>query len=329
MRLILFMLLSLTPAWLMAKEPAIRPAVIYDRPSKFDQSFSQAAYINGVLKLRKDGIDVREFEPARGAQIEQAILKLARRGAQPIVGVGYATAPAIAKVAKLFPNQAFVIIDSVVNLPNVQSITFHEEQGAFLAGALAALSSKTNTIGFIGGMDIGLIAKFSCGYTQGARYIDPDIVVLKNYIGSTLNAWNDPTKAIELAKSQIERSADVLFAAAGGSGHGVYLAAHEANILAIGVDSNQHHLQPKNMLTSMVKKVGEALYQSITDFNQGRWKSGHISYDLSNDGVELVRDSANQHLYQADHYLQIQQLRALIINGDIATMIDVSTKVCD
>ena len=154
-------------------------------------------------------------------------------------------------------------------------------------------------------------------------------MVLKNYIGSTLNAWNDPTKAIELAKSQIERSADVLFSAAGGSGHGVYLAAHEANILAIGVDSNQHHLQPQNMLTSMVKKVGEALYQSITDFNQGRWKPGHISYDLSNDGVELVRDSANQHLYQADHYLQIQQLRALIINGDIATMIDGSTKGCD
>jgi basic membrane protein A and related proteins len=314
---LLLLLLCLLFSWYAMAGPDVRPAVIYDRPSKFDQSFSQAVFTNGVLALRQEGFKVKEFEPARGAQIEQAMIKLARRGYQPIIGIGYATAPAIEKVATLFPQQAFVIIDSVVDLPNVQSILFREEQGTFLAGALAALATSSNTIGFIGGMDIGLIAKFSCGYIQGARYVAPDIKVLKNYIGSTLNAWNDPSKRIELAKSQIERGADVLFAAAGGSGSGVYLAAHEAGILAIGVDSNQNALQPGNMLSSMVKRVGLAVYQSVKSFQSGQWHAGRINYDLSNNGLELVRDADNQWLYLAEYYQQIQAIKQQIISGAI------------
>lgn len=317
MHRILLLCLCLLPCRAVIAQPDVRPAVIYDRASKFDQSFSQAVYSNGVLKLRQDGLRVKEFEPARAAQIEQAMLKLARRGYQPIIGVGFGTAPAIARVAKLFPQQVFVIIDSVVDLPNVQSILFREEQGAFLAGALAALTTKSNKIGFIGGMDIGLITKFSCGYIQGARYISPDIIVLKNYIGSTLNAWNDPSKGIELAKSQIERGADVLFAAAGGSGSGVYLAAHDADILAIGVDSNQNALQPGNMLTSMVKRVGQAVYKSVKSYQNGHWQPGQVIYDLSNDGLELVRDADNIRLYRAEHYAKITAIKQRIISGAI------------
>jgi len=297
--------------------PPVRVAVIYDGATKFDQSFSQAVYVNGVLKLRQQGVLVKEFEPARAAQIEQAVIKLARRGYQPIIGVGFNTAPAITKAAKLFPKQAFVVLDSVIDLPNVQSIVFDEEQGAYLAGALAAMNSSSQVIGFVGGMDVGLIAKFSCGYIQGARYVSPEIKVLKNYISSTVTAWNDPSKAIELAKSQIERGADVLFAAAGGSGSGVYLAAHEANVLAIGVDSNQNSLQPDNMLTSMVKKVGQAVFTSVTSYLNGQWRSGVVKYNLQDDWIELVRDSNNQQLYNDRHRAQIAKIKQEILRGDI------------
>lgn len=311
----------LMPKLVMAQSKAevakVEVAVIYDSANKFDQSFSQAVYTNGVLRLRQAGISVKEFEPAREAQIEQAVIKLAQRGYQPIIGVGFGTAPAIAKAAKLFPGQAFVVIDSVVNLPNVQSIVFSEEQGAYLAGALAAMNTKSNVIGFVGGMDVGLIAKFSCGYIQGARYVSPNIVVLKNYVGSTLNAWNDPSKAIELAKSQIERGADVLFAAAGGSGRGVYLAAHEANVLAIGVDSNQNSLQPDSMLTSMVKKVGQAVYLSATSYQRGQWLGGLVSYNLQDDWIELVRDSDNRQLYSLAHADEIRMIKNKILTGEI------------
>lgn len=301
----------------MAEPLPVRVAVIYDGASKFDQSFSQAVYVNGVLKLRAAGIAVKEFEPARSAQIEQAVIKLAQRGYQPIIGVGFNTAPAITKAAKLFPDQAFVVLDSVIDLPNVQSIIFDEAQGAYLAGALAAMNSNSQVIGFVGGMDVGLITKFSCGYIQGARYVSPNIVVVKNYISSTVNAWNDPSKANELAKSQIERGADVLFAAAGGSGRGVYLAAHEANILAIGVDSNQNALQPQSMLTSMVKKVGQAVFASVTSSIDGSWASGVINYNMQDNWVELVRDHHNRQLYSDRHYIKIQQIKQQLLTGKI------------
>ncbi len=322
MRILLFMVLMMSVgAPCMAQ---FKAAIIYDRPSKFDQSFSQAVHTNGVLKLRLQGIEVKEFEPARGAQIEQAMMKLAARGYQPIIGIGYSTAPAISKVAQLFPEQSFVIIDGIVDLPNVQSVIFHEEQGAFLAGALAAMKSNNDIIGFIGGMDIGLISKFSCGYIQGARYISPSIRVLKNYIGSTLNAWNDPSKAIEIAVSQIERGADVVFAAAGGSGSGVYLAAHEADILAIGVDSNQNSLQPGNMLSSMVKKVGRAVYQSVLNHHNGTWQAGKFHYGLADDWIELARDKHNRSIYQAIDLKEINIIKSMISNKELT--IDVSNK---
>lgn len=314
---ILLLLIGLLGCFSIEAESGVGPAVIYDGSSKFDQSFNQAVYVNGVSKLREEGIRVKEFEPARSAQIEQAVIKLVRRGYQPIIGVGYATAPAIEKTAKRFPDHAFVVIDSIVDLANVQSIVFREEQGAFLAGALAAMTTGSNTIGFIGGMDIGLIRKFSCGYIQGARHVAPNITVLRNYIGSTLNAWNDPSKGIELAKSQIERGADILFAAAGGSGSGIYLAAHEAKVLAIGVDSNQNAMQPGNMLSSMVKRVGLAVYQSVKAYHSGHWQAGITSYGLRDNWIELARDDNNRQLYSRAHLDKISALKNSILEGEI------------
>ena len=277
----------------MATVNNIGAAVVYDRSSKYDHSFNQAAFENGVSPLRERGFVIKEVEPANHVQTQLGVMKLARRGYNPIIGIGYAVSPAIERAAKAYPNISFVTIDGIVNLPNVSSITFQEEQGAYLAGVLAALKSKTNHIGFVGGMDIPLIRKFSCGYALGAKSVKPDILITRHYIGSTSHAWDDPSKGIEIARHQYEQGADVIFAAAGGSGLGVYQAASDHSFYAIAVDSNQNHLYPGAVLSSMVKLVGKVVWQSVIDFSQNKWQPGHRELGLSGDWVGLTRDNYN------------------------------------
>jgi len=192
------------------------PAVVYDQAGKFDKSFNEGV-ANGVKKYTDEtGVQVREFEPKNEAQVEQGLRRLAKRGYSPIVTVGFNMTSAVEKVAKDFPKINFTTIDGVIDLPNVQSVVFKEHEGSFLVGALAAMKSKTDTVGFVGGMDIPLVRKFGCGYEQGAKYVTPNAKVLQNMIGSTGAAFNDPTKGSELAKSQFSQGADVVFAAAGG-----------------------------------------------------------------------------------------------------------------
>jgi basic membrane protein A len=169
-------------------------------------------------------------------------------------------------VAKEFPKLNFVIVDMVVGLPNVQSVVFKEQEGSFLVGAMAAMASKTGKVGFVGGMDIPLIRRFQCGYEQGAKFANAKAEVFANMTGTTGAAWNDPTRGGELAKAQFAKGADVVFAAAGGTGTGVYQAAKDSGKLAIGVDSNQNHLQPGTMLTSMLKRVDVAVYNVSKSF---------------------------------------------------------------
>ena len=277
----------------MASVNNIGAAVVYDRSSKYDHSFNQAAFENGVSPLQERGFIIKEVEPANHVQAQLGVMKLARRGFNPIIGIGYAVSPAIERAAKAYPNISFVTIDGVVNLPNVSSITFQEEQGAYLAGVLAALKSTNNHIGFIGGMDIPLIRKFSCGYALGAKSVKPNILVTRHYVGSTSHAWDDPSKGIEIARHQYEQGADVIFAAAGGSGLGVYQAASDHGFYAIAVDSNQNHLYPGAVLSSMVKLVGKVVWQSVMDFSQNKWKPGHRELGLSGDWVGLTRDRYN------------------------------------
>ena len=277
----------------MATVNNIGAAVVYDRSSKYDHSFNQAAFENGVSPLRERGFVIKEVEPANHVQTQLGVMKLARRGYNPIIGIGYAVSPAIERAAKAYPNISFVTIDGVVNLPNVSSITFQEEQGAYLAGVLAALKSKSNHIGFVGGMDIPLIRKFSCGYALGAKSVKPNILITRHYIGSTSHAWDDPSKGIEIARHQYEQGADVIFAAAGGSGLGVYQAASDHGFYAIAVDSNQNHLYPGAVLSSMVKLVGKVVWQNVMDFSQNKWRPGHRELGLSGDWVGLIRDQYN------------------------------------
>ena len=306
------------------------PAVVYDTAGKFDKSFNEAVYRNGAEKFMADtGIRVREFEPQNEAQREQGLRRLASRGQSPIVAVGFNYASAVEKVAKDFPDTQFVIIDSVVNLPNVQSIVFAEQEGSYLVGALAAMASKTGKVGFVGGMDIPLISKFECGYEQGVKYINPQAEVFQNMTGSTPAAFNDPARGSELAKAQISKGADVIFAAAGGTGIGVYQAAKDEGILAIGVDSNQNYLQPGTMLTSMVKRVGFAAYTSWEEARDGKWKAGVREFDLAAGGVDYALDKYNKALITDKMKSTVDQIKADIISGKIKVHNFMTTNSCE
>ncbi len=289
-----------------------QPAIVYDMGGKFDKSFNEAAY-NGAERWKKDtGKPYLEFEIANEAQREQAMRRMAEKGATPVIGVGFSQASSIEKVAKSFPKQQFVIIDSVVRQPNVESIVFREQEGSFLVGMMAAIASKTGKVGFVGGMDIPLIRKFACGYEQGAKYANPKVEVMQAMTGTTPSAWADPTRGAELAKSQFAKGADVVFAAAGGTGVGVYQAAKDAGKLAIGVDSNQNHVQPGTMLTSMVKRVDVAVYNAANKTNPGVTVLG-----LKEGGVDYAMDEYNAKLVPAEMKARVEAAKADIIAGKV------------
>ena len=288
------------------------PAVIFDMGGKFDKSFNQAGF-NGAEKWKKEtGKSYMEFEIANPAQREQAQRRMAERGADPIVGIGFSQGSAAEKVAKDFPKTKFVVIDAEVKLPNVQSIIFKEHEGSFLVGVMAAMASKTGKLGFVGGMDIPLIRKFACGYEQGAKYANPAVLVTTNMTGTTPGAWNDPARGAELAKSQFASGVDVVFAAAGGTGMGVYQAAKDAGKLAVGVDSNQNHLHPGTMLTSMVKRVDVAVYTAFK-----RVTPGMTSLGLKEGGVDVAIDENNAKLVTPAMKQRVDAARADIISGKI------------
>lgn len=288
------------------------PAVVFDMGGKFDKSFNEAAF-NGMEKWKKEtGKKYLEFEISNESQREQALRRMAERGATPIIGIGFGQASAIEKLAKEFPKLQFAIIDMVVDLPNVQSVVFKEQEGSFLVGAMAAMASKTGKVGFVGGMDIPLIRKFQCGYEQGAKYANPKAEVFANMTGTTGAAWNDPARGGELAKAQFAKGADVVFAAAGGTGIGVYQAAKDSQKLAIGVDSNQNHLQPGTMLTSMVKGVDVAVYNVAKAH-----KPGISVLGLKEGGVGYALDANNAKLVSADMKKKIEAAKADIISGKI------------
>ncbi|MDP7171639.1 MAG: BMP family ABC transporter substrate-binding protein, partial [SAR324 cluster bacterium] len=237
-RLLSTLLLAGVVLWSASQAMAFKPAVVFDMGGKFDKSFNEGIW-NGLEKFRKEtGIKYREFEVQQEAQREQFLRKLAKRGSDPIIAVGFGQAAALSKVAKEFPNTRFSIIDMVVDLPNVQSIIFKEHEGSFLVGVLAAMKSKTGKVGFVGGMDIPLIHKFACGYVQGVKYINSGTTVFQKMTGTTPAAWSDPARGAELAKTMFDSGADIVYAAAGSTGLGVLQSAADNGKMSIGVDSN-------------------------------------------------------------------------------------------
>ncbi len=295
----------------------IKPAIVYDLGGKFDKSFNEGVF-HGAEKFQADtGIAFRDIEMQNASQQEQALRKFARDGYDPVLAVGFSQEAAVKKVAAEFPKTRFVIIDTVVDLPNVQSILFKEHEGSFLVGLLAAKASKTGKVGFVGGMDIPLIRRFACGYVQGAKYANPGVEVFQNMTGTTPAAWNDPVKGGELAASQIDRGADVVYAAAGATGLGVLQKVADLGKLGIGVDSNQNGLHPGKVLTSMLKRVDVATYTSFTEAKDGSWKAGVKVLGLAQDGVGWADDENNKSLITADMRAAVDKARADIISGAI------------
>ncbi len=306
----------------------LKPAVVFDMGGKFDKSFNQGVY-EGVEQFKNEtGIKYREFEVTNPSQREQAIRKMAQRKSNPVLAIGFAQATALEKVAKDFPETKFSIIDAVVDLPNVQSIVFKEHEGSFLVGLLAAMKSESKAVSFIGGMDIPLIRRFNCGFAQGAKYAVKDIKVISNMTGSTPSAWNDPVKGGELARSQFDRGSDVVFAAAGGTGIGVYQAAKDAGKFAIGVDSNQNHIHPGTMLTSMIKRVNIAAYNTFKGVQDDTWKAGFNVLGLAEGGVAWAYDEHNKALITAEMKAAVDQAKADIIAGKIVVHDYMSDSKC-
>ncbi|MBV8046951.1 MAG: BMP family ABC transporter substrate-binding protein [Paludibacterium sp.] len=296
---------------------AFAPAVVYDQAGKFDKSFNEAAYKGAEQFKKETGVAYRDAQISSDAQKEQVLRDMARKNMDPIVAVGFSYTQAVETVAKEFPKTRFVIIDSVAKGPNVKSILFKEQEGSFLVGMAAAMKSKTNTVGFIGGMDVPLIRAFACGYVQGVKYVNKDDKVIQNMTGTTPSAFNDPARGTELAKSQFDRGVDVVFAAAGGTGLGVLQSAKAAGKYSIGVDSNQNYLHPGSVLTSMVKRVDIAVHNTFMDAKNNTWKPGIEVLGLKENGIDWALDANNRPLITPDMEKRIKTARAAIISGKI------------
>jgi basic membrane protein A and related proteins len=294
------------------------PAVIYDLGGKFDKSFNEAAY-NGAERWKADtGNSYLELELQNEAQREQALRRFASQGANPIVMAGFMWQATLEKLAPAFPDTNFVVIDTVVDQPNVQSLMFDEHTGSFLVGALAAMKTETDNVGFVGGMDVPLIHRFYCGYAEGAKAVNPDITLQEAYTGTTPAAWNDPVTAGELAKAQMDAGADVVYAAAGGSGLGVLQAMADAGKYSIGVDSNQNYLHPGSVLTSMLKRVDNAVYDSFNNAgDDATFEPGRKDLGLADEGVDYAVDEHNADLITEEMQTRVDEFKQQIIAGEI------------
>lgn len=290
--------------------------MIFDLGGKFDKSFNEAAF-NGAERWAKEtGGKFLEIELQSEAQREQALRRFAESGANPIVMAGFAFADALGQVAADYPDTKFTIIDMVVDAPNVRSVVFNEHEGSYLVGMLAAKASKSGTVGFIGGMDIPLIRKFACGYAQGVKSVNPDAKIVANMTGTTPAAWNDPVKGSELTKAQISQGADVVYAAAGGTGVGVLQTAADEGILSIGVDSNQNYMHSGKVLTSMMKRVDNAVFSAFSDGTD--METGFMVMGLANGGVGYSLDEHNADLISASMRDAVDDASDKIAGGKLA-----------
>ncbi|MEP1521037.1 BMP family ABC transporter substrate-binding protein [Ascidiaceihabitans sp.] len=302
---------------LSAGAAVAEPALIFDLGGKFDKSFNEAAFNGAQRWAEETGGTFREIELQSEAQREQALRRFAEAGANPIVTMGFGMADPLSTVAPDYPDTKFAVVDvSWIKGDNIRQVSFAEHEGSYLVGMMAAMASKSGTVGFIGGMDVPLIRHFGCGYAQGVKAVNPDATVIANMTGTTPSAWNDPVKGSELTKAQISQGADVVFAAAGGTGVGVLQTAADENILSIGVDSNQNHLHPGKVLTSMMKRVDVAVYNAMKageDLETG----SVIQLGLAEDGVGAAFDENNAALVSDEMKAAVEEARKKIIAGDI------------
>lgn len=295
----------------------VKVGLVLDRGGRDDKSFNASAFRGASEAQEKLGVELKVVEASDDTAIEPSLRSLTSRGYNPVIAIGFSMASAVEKVAKEFPKTNYVLLDSKLELPNVRAVLFRDQEGSYLAGALAAMTSQTSTIGFVGGMDVPLVRRFELGFRAGAKHQNPKIRVISNYVGTSVDAWKNPMKGKELAISQYKQNADVVFAVAGSSGLGVFDAAEELKKLAIGVDSNQNWIKPGFVLTSMLKRLDTAVYQAIEAAHQGTFKNGFIELGLKDEGVGLAMDEHNRNLVGADPLKRLQALERQIIEGTV------------
>lgn len=313
------------------KAGKIKVGIVFDIGGKNDRSFNAAAW-EGVKRAEKElDISLYDVEPGNPTSIEPAMRAFAEKNFDLIIGVGFAQGPIMQKVATDYPNIKFAIVDGVIldkdgkPLSNVASLVFREHEGSYLVGMIAAQKSKTGVLGFIGGMDIPLIHRFKTGYEEGAKSVNPNATIIANYVGVTDSAWNNPGKGKELALNQINNRADVIFTAAGNSGLGAFDAVeqfgknsdNEANKFVIGVDSNQNGQKPGFVLTSMVKRVDNAVYDVVKEVLGGNFKGGFHTFGLEKDGVAYAMDDNNKSLISPEILQRVEEAKGKIVAGEI------------
>jgi basic membrane protein A len=304
-------------------EDAFAVGLVFDIGGRGDKSFNDAAYAGLDSARQTLGIHPEYIEPGEGGDRESALRQLAAGGSQLVFGVGFLFSDDIKAVAREFPEKQFACIDMNVaegeELPgNLVALKFKEEDGSFLVGALAGLVAESNTVGFLGGMEIPLIKKFEAGYRAGVKYVNPDCRVLVKYAGTEARAFKDPTTGKELGLAMYGDGADIVFHASGSTGLGLFEAAQERDKLAIGVDADQYDSMPGHILTSMIKRVDISVYDTIRAAMEGSFPGGAVKvYSLAEDGVGYVYDARNANLIADDVRQRVEEIRQQIIAGEI------------
>ncbi|MGL5123513.1 MAG: BMP family lipoprotein [Fusobacteriaceae bacterium] len=298
-----------------AKNP-LKVGIVMSTGGLGDKSFNDSAF-RGLENAKKElGIDFKYVEPSSSAEDEQFLREYADAGYELIIATGFQMRDAAEKVAKDYKNIKFAIIDDVVNEQNTRSLLFKEQEGSFLVGALAAMMTKTDEVGFVGGMQVPLIDRFKNGYAQGAKYVKPDIKVVTSYVGGS-NAFNDPVKGKEVAISQIKQGVDVVYHAAGATGIGVIDAAREAGVFALGVDSDQDDIAPGVVLTSMVKNVDVAVLETVKSVIDGTFISGVYNFGIKENGVGTTDFRNTKDIIGAENIARIEEIKKKIASGEI------------
>jgi basic membrane protein A len=296
----------------------LKIGLVLDKGGKDDKSFNSAAYA-GAKKAEKElGIELKYVEATDNNSLETLHRNFAQKKYDLIIGIGFAQSDAVKKAAALFPETKFAIVDGEVSAKNVRSLLFEEHEGSYLVGAAAAMKSKTGVVGFIGGMDIPLIRRFQKGFEAGVKATNPKATILVSYIGVTGEAWNNPAKAKEIALSQISQKADVIFHAAGASGSGLFDAAADKKVYAIGVDSNQNWVKPGVVLTSMLKKVDVAVFETIKSVKTGSFQSGVNRFGLKDGGIDWALDEHNKSLWSAPEIEKLNKVKKSIVDGKVS-----------
>lgn len=295
----------------------LKVGLVLDKGGKDDKSFNASAFLGASEAKRKFGIHLKVLECSSDSALTPSLRTFAQHGYNLIIGIGFVQQAPLEEVAKQFPQTHFLLVDAPSDLPNVRSVIFNEHEGSYLVGAIAALSSKTGKVGFIGGMDIPLIRRFEWGYRAGAKSISPNTTVVTHYVGTSSDAWRNPSKAKELALVQFSKNTDVTFCAAGASCSGVFDAAEEKKRFAIGVDSNQNWVKPGFILTSMVKGVNLAVFQAIENETKGTFQSGRFSMGLAEGAISFSVDEHNRSILSPAVEQKANEIRSQIMKGQI------------